>query len=37
MAAAAECVGPRPDSERMNEKLLPFIGTEALAAGTLTR
>jgi hypothetical protein len=30
-------VGPRADSERMNQKLLPFIGTEALAAGTVTR
>jgi hypothetical protein len=28
----------RPDSERMNEETLPFIvGTEALAAGTVTR
>jgi hypothetical protein len=27
----------RLDSERMDEKSLPFIGTEALAAGTVTR
>jgi very-short-patch-repair endonuclease len=35
--ATADCVGPRADSDRMNQKLLPFIGTEALAAGTATR
>ena len=35
--ATAVCVGPRADGDRMNEKSLPFIGTEALAAGTVTR
>src|SRR3954449_8478234 len=33
----ADCVTARTDSERMNEEFLPFIGTEALAAGTVTR
>ena len=33
----ADRVGPRADSERMHEEFLPFIGTEALAAGTVTR
>jgi hypothetical protein len=37
MAATADCVGPPADSERMNEESLPFIGTEALAAGAVTR
>jgi hypothetical protein len=37
MVATADCVGPRADGERMNQKLLPFIGTEALAVGTVTR
>ena len=36
-AATADFVGPPPDGERMNRELLPFIGTEALAAGTVTR
>jgi hypothetical protein len=30
-------VTARTDSERMNEEFLPLIGTEALAAGTVTR
>ncbi len=30
-------MGLRADGERMNEEILPFIGTEALAAGTVTR
>src|SRR5829696_3079524 len=37
MVATADCVGPRADGERMNQKLLPFIRTEALAVGTVTR
>jgi very-short-patch-repair endonuclease len=37
MSATADPVGPRADGERMNEKFLPFLGTEALAAGTVTR
>jgi hypothetical protein len=37
MVATADCVGPRADGERMNQKLLPFIGTEALAVGAVTR
>ena len=37
MAATAVYVGPRADGERMNEEFLPFIGTEAVAAGTVTR
>jgi hypothetical protein len=36
-AAPADCVGPRADGEGMNEETLPFIGSEALAAGTVTR
>jgi very-short-patch-repair endonuclease len=36
-ATTAGCVGARADGGRMNEKSLPFIGTEALAAGTVTR
>ena len=35
--ATADRVGPRADGERMHEEFLPFIGTEALAAGTVTR
>src|SRR5262245_23020940 len=37
MAATTEGVGPGADGERMSEKFLPFIGTEALDAGTVTR
>jgi very-short-patch-repair endonuclease len=33
----AGCVGQRRDGERMNQELLPFIGTEALAAGVVSR
>lgn len=36
-AASADSVGARSDGERMDENLLPFIGTEALAAGAVTR
>jgi hypothetical protein len=37
MAATADCVGTRADGERMNEEFLPFIGTEALSTGMVTR
>jgi hypothetical protein len=37
MAATADCVGSRADGEHMNEEFLPFIGTEALSTGAVTR
>jgi hypothetical protein len=33
----ADRVGPRRDGGGMNEEMMPFVGTEALAAGVVTR